>query len=59
MVVRSGVRMNHRKVYASDPFAIRELLKLAGPIYGGTLACQRDPSGPASAKTTTQARSVQ
>jgi clusterin-associated protein 1 len=59
MAVRSGVRMNPRKLYASDPFAIRELLKLAGPIYRGTLACQRDPSGSASAKTTTQAPSVQ
>jgi clusterin-associated protein 1 len=35
MAVRSGIRLNPRKLYASDRYAVRELLKLAGPIYQG------------------------
>ena len=35
MAIRSGIRLNPRKLYASDRFAVRELLKVAAPIYRG------------------------
>jgi clusterin-associated protein 1 len=35
LAVRSGIRLNPRKLYASDRFAVRELLKVAAPIYRG------------------------
>lgn len=38
MAVRSGIRLNPRKLYASDRFAVRELLKIAAPIYRGITA---------------------
>jgi clusterin-associated protein 1 len=38
MAIRSGIRMNPRKLYGSDRLAVRELLKLAIPIYRGTSA---------------------
>jgi clusterin-associated protein 1 len=58
MAVRSGIRMNPRKLYASDSFAVRELLKLAAPIYRGVMASQKigKPGGP---DTPTTAPSVQ
>jgi clusterin-associated protein 1 len=59
MAVRSGVRMNPRKLYASDVFAVRELLKLAAPIYRGILACQNDRNASGPQKGQTQAPSVQ
>jgi clusterin-associated protein 1 len=38
MAVRSGIRLNPRKLYPSDRMAVRELLKLASPIYQGISA---------------------
>ncbi|EAY18646.1 clusterin associated protein, putative [Trichomonas vaginalis G3] len=35
MAIKSGIRLNPRKLYASDRFAVRELLKIAVPIYRG------------------------
>jgi len=35
MAIRSGFRLNPKKLYASDRFAVRELLKIASPIYQG------------------------
>ena len=35
MAIRSGIRLNPRKLYTSDRFAVRELLKIAAPIYRG------------------------
>lgn len=35
LATRSGIRLNPRKLYASDRFAVRELLKIASPIYRG------------------------
>ena len=35
LAVKSGIRLNPRKLYASDRFAVRELLKIAAPIYRG------------------------
>ena len=40
MAIRSGVRMNPRKLYASDRFAVRELLKIAAPVYRGIVSCE-------------------
>jgi clusterin-associated protein 1 len=59
MAMRSGVRMNPRKLYASDVFAVRELLKLAAPIYRGILACQSDRNAANTQKGQLQAPSVQ
>ncbi|KAH0789973.1 clusterin associated protein [Histomonas meleagridis] len=33
MAVRSGIRLNPKKLYSSDRFAVRELLKISAPIY--------------------------
>jgi clusterin-associated protein 1 len=38
MAVRSGIRLNPRKLYGSDRMAVRELLKIAGPVYRGITA---------------------
>lgn len=38
MAIRSGIRMNPRKLYGSDRFAVREMLKVAAPIYKGVAA---------------------
>jgi clusterin-associated protein 1 len=38
MAIRSGIRLNPRKLYSSDRMAVRELLKLANPIYQGITA---------------------
>ena len=35
LATKSGIRVNPRKLYASDRFAVRELLKIASPIYRG------------------------
>ena len=35
LATRSGIRLNPRKLYAADRFAVRELLKIAAPIYRG------------------------
>ena len=45
MAIRSGLRLNPRKLYQSDRFAVRELLKIAAPIYRGiTSTSQREDS---------------
>ena len=38
MAVKSGIRMNPRKLYSADRFAVREMLKVAAPIYKGVSA---------------------
>ncbi|KAK8838824.1 Clusterin-associated protein 1 [Tritrichomonas musculus] len=38
MAIRSGIRMNPRKLYSSDRFAVREMMKVAAPIYKGVAA---------------------
>ncbi|KAH0793657.1 clusterin associated protein [Histomonas meleagridis] len=43
MAVRSGIRLNPKKLYSSDRFAVRELLKISAPIYSG-ITSKRDPS---------------
>ncbi|OHT12801.1 clusterin associated protein [Tritrichomonas foetus] len=35
MAIRSGLRLNPRKLYLADRSAVRELLKIAAPIYRG------------------------
>lgn len=35
MATKSGIRLNPRKLYASDRGAVRELLKIATPMYRG------------------------
>ena len=40
MAIRSGIRLNSRKLYASDRQSVRELLKVASPIYHGLIACE-------------------
>jgi clusterin-associated protein 1 len=40
LAVRSGLRLNPRRLYPSDRFAVRELLKLAAPIYHGITSSQ-------------------
>lgn len=34
-VLKSGIRLNPKKLYASDKYSVRELMKLAAPIYKG------------------------
>jgi clusterin-associated protein 1 len=43
LAVRSGLRLNPRKLYPSDRAAVRELLKLAAPIYRGITSSQAAP----------------
>ncbi|OHS95450.1 clusterin associated protein [Tritrichomonas foetus] len=38
MAIKSGIRMNPRKLYGADRFAVREMLKVAAPIYKGVSA---------------------
>jgi clusterin-associated protein 1 len=50
MAVRSGIRLNPRKLYASDRYAVRELLKLATPVYRGIVCVGKSRSMGASVK---------
>jgi clusterin-associated protein 1 len=43
LAIRSGIRLNPRKLYVSDRFAVRELLKLAAPIYRGVCCTNQPP----------------
>jgi clusterin-associated protein 1 len=43
LAIRSGLRLNPRKLYPSDRAAVRELLKLAAPIYRGITSSQSGP----------------
>jgi clusterin-associated protein 1 len=47
MAIRSGIRLNPRKLYPSDRMAVRELLKLANPIYQGITAIDQHTSSDA------------
>ena len=38
MAIRSGIRLNPRKLYCSDRQCVRELLKIAAPIYQGIVS---------------------
>jgi clusterin-associated protein 1 len=51
LAIRSGIRLNPRKLYVSDRFAVRELLKLASPIYRGV--CSADQPVTSDSKTRT------
>jgi clusterin-associated protein 1 len=41
LAIRSGIRLNPRKLYHSDRFAVRELLKIASPIYRGVSSTEQ------------------
>lgn len=47
LAIKSGIRLNPRKLYASDRYAVRELLKIATPIYRG-VKCAEDKRGTVS-----------
>jgi clusterin-associated protein 1 len=51
LAIRSGLRLNPRKLYASDHHAVPQLLKLAAPIYCGITSTptgsSADPTKPA------------
>lgn len=50
MAIRSAIRLNPRKLYTSDRFAVRELLKIAAPIYRGIVQTNISPTLDQSAK---------
>jgi clusterin-associated protein 1 len=56
LAVRSGIRLNPRKLYTSDRFAVRELLKIAAPIYRGIATAPNDSPAPGSQKPPSAAR---
>jgi clusterin-associated protein 1 len=56
LAVRSGIRLNPRKLYTSDRFAVRELLKIAAPIYRGISTTVNDSPAPGSQKPPSAAR---
>jgi clusterin-associated protein 1 len=53
LAIRSGIRLNPRKLYISDRFAVRELLKLASPIYRGVSATDQPAATDATPRATT------
>jgi clusterin-associated protein 1 len=59
LAVRSGIRLNPRKLYTSDRFAVRELLKIAAPIYRGVSTTGADLGAGGSQKPPSAARIAQ
>jgi clusterin-associated protein 1 len=53
LAIRSGIRLNPRKLYISDRFAVRELLKLASPIYRGVSSTEQPAPAEAKSQTAT------
>jgi clusterin-associated protein 1 len=59
MAIRSGIRLNPRKLYGSDRMAVRELLKIAGPIYRGiTAVTEPEPEGVTEKPTAPSAKKI-
>jgi len=56
MATRSGIRLNPRKLYASDRFAVRELMKIAAPIYRGITSADAPEEAAAKGKPPSAAR---
>jgi clusterin-associated protein 1 len=56
LAVRSGIRLNPRKLYTSDRFAVRELLKIAAPIYRGISTTSSDSAPTGTPKPPSAAR---
>lgn len=58
MAIRSGIRLNPRKLYASDRFAVRELLKVAAPIYRGITSTSTGEAKNANATVPASAQKI-
>jgi clusterin-associated protein 1 len=58
LAIRSGIRLNPRKLYQSDRFAVRELLKIASPIYRGITSSPAPESSPGGPKKPPSAQKI-